>query len=262
MNKFPLAALLVVGSLQFGLVGRLNAQTVIPPKNARIITIVDGVEINPFVRLGEHTLAFHRYGGNSAPITSAGINTRSAGSTMLVCVGRGDLSAFSLPRDNKGNIPYRQLGIAHPYTLWGSSGTALYVVSNAAGGQGHTVTTDTPPGDEITLAVVEIINGGVIQDYQWNERLAGQPITSLSVTTTGPATLVAFWWGDAGVDGIKTAQPDNGFVVIDSILEAGALVQCSVASKDVSSAGTYNVTWTATPLQGAQLWVVAIQRAP
>jgi len=40
---------------------------------------------------------------------------------------------------------------------------------------------------------------------------------------------------------------------------AGALVQCAVAKKTVSAAGTYNVTWTSTLIQGAQLWLAAVQ---
>ena len=41
----------------------------------------------------------------------------------------------------------------------------------------------------------------------------------------------------------------------------GHLVQCAVAVRQVSAAGTYNVTWTSTPTQGAQLWIVAVQSA-
>jgi hypothetical protein len=73
--------------------------------------------------------------------------------------------------------------------------------------------------------------------------------------------LVAFWWGDAGVQQDKTALPNNGFTVVDSILLSGELVQCAVATKDVAAAGRYDVTWTATPSQGAQLWLVAVQYA-
>ena len=40
---------------------------------------------------------------------------------------------------------------------------------------------------------------------------------------------------------------------------AGALVQCFVATKDVEASGQYDVTWTSTPAQGAQLWLVAVQ---
>jgi hypothetical protein len=36
-------------------------------------------------------------------------------------------------------------------------------------------------------------------------------------------------------------------------------VQCAVAAKNVTAAGTYNVTWTSTPVQGAQLWLIAVQ---
>jgi hypothetical protein len=35
-----------------------------------------------------------------------------------------------------------------------------------------------------------------------------------------------------------------------------------VATKNVSAAGTYNVTWNTTPLQGAQLYLVAVQKRP
>jgi hypothetical protein len=79
------------------------------------------------------------------------------------------------------------------------------------------------------------------------------------VTTSGPATLVAFWWGDAGTQGQKNAVPGDGFVRVDAILDEGSLVQCAVAVRDVDAAGTYSVTWTATPMQGAQLWLVAVE---
>lgn len=57
----------------------------------------------------------------------------------------------------------------------------------------------------------------------------------------------------------KTAVTDNGFTVIDSILLEGALVQCAVAVPQVSAADTYQVTWSAAPVQGAQLWIAAVQ---
>ncbi len=98
-------------------------------------------------------------------------------------------------------------------------------------------------------------------DAKWHEVAAGRPLTSPAVTTTGPALLVAWWWGDADVRADKTAIPDNGFAVVDAILLEGALVQCAVAVKQVELAGTYLVTWAATPLQGAQLWIAAVQYA-
>jgi hypothetical protein len=193
-------------------------------------------------------------------LSISGVTTRASGSTLLVCIGRGLLAA-SAPTDNAGNA-FVQLGVPHTYTLWPSSGTALYACAQARGMAGHVVTAAKPKvTDETTLTLVEIVNGGVVRDVQWREVLSGQPLTSASVSTTGPALLVAWWWGDAGVDLDKTALPDNGFTVIDSVLASGALVQCAVAVRQVGAAGTYNVTWTSTPQQGAQLWLVAVQAA-
>ncbi|MBL8326214.1 MAG: hypothetical protein JNJ89_14780 [Rubrivivax sp.] len=182
----------------------------------------------------------------------------ATGSTLLVCVGRGNVAAHALPTDNKGNL-FEAIGSPHTYTLWPSSGTALYVCRAAAGGEGHEVRATKPALDETTLTVIEVRGAGVLQDVRWNEALAGAPTTSASVVTTGPALLVAWWWGDAGVDGDKTAVPGNGFVVVDSVLASGELVQCAVATRQVGAAGTYHVTWAATPTQGAQLWLAAVQ---
>jgi hypothetical protein len=105
------------------------------------------------------------------------------------------------------------------------------------------------------MCVVEIKNGGKVQDFQWNKVEKEEPLTSRNVTTTGPATLIAFWWGD----GNQSVPPSNGFQLIDSVLSMGALVQAAVATKDVATAGTYNVTWDSAGQEGAQLWLVAVQ---
>lgn len=209
--------------------------------------------------VGAHGLAFYRYNVTSpTTISTPVLGTQSTGSTLIVSVGRGNRYVFELPTDNKGNAPYQQLGTAQKYTRYPDSGTALYAFPNMAGGDGHVIRTSTPADDEITLAAVEVINATRVVQFEWNEALAA-PLTSKSVTTTGPATLVAFWWGDAGIHDDKTAVPNNDFFVVDSILKSGELVQCAVAVKNVAAAGTYNVTWTATPAQGAQLWLVAVQ---
>lgn len=209
--------------------------------------------------LGAHGLSFYRYDvGSPTTISSPSLSTQPTGSTMIVSIGRGQFGAFALPTDTKGNAPYQRLDVEHTYTRYSSSGTGAYAFPNFTGGAGHQVRTDTPTNDEITLAAVEVVNAKTVPQVVWSEVLAA-PLTSRSVTTTGPATLVAFWWGDADVANDKTATPNNGFTVIDAILKSGALVQCAVAVKNVSAAGTYDVTWTSTPAQGAQLWLIAVQ---
>jgi hypothetical protein len=116
--------------------------------------------------------------------------------------------------------------------------------------------------NEITMAAIEVKNGGVIQDVEWNELTTpASSQTSLNVTTTGPATLVAIWTGDSSSDS-ETAIPSNGFTTIDSELLASCDFQAVVATKDVATAGSYNVTWFVTPNQGAQIILVAVQSAP
>jgi len=150
---------------------------------------------------------------------------------MVVCIGRGDISAFTqVPTDNKGNTPYVQLDSTHAYDpLYPDSGTALYAFASVAGGTGHVVAVSTVARDEVTL------------------------------DATGPATLVAFWWGDGNQYFVHQAVPGDGFTLIDSLLPLGSYVQTAVAVKDVAAPGTYHITWDSGGNEGAQLWLVAVQ---
>ncbi|MBL9027798.1 MAG: hypothetical protein JNL21_36745 [Myxococcales bacterium] len=237
--------------------GQADAASTAGPGPAATTGASTGIGAGPHV--AAHGLSFYRYGETgAASIDSPPLDTRAAGSTLVVSTGRGDLSTVALPTDSFGNSS-ALLGSPHAYTLWPTSGTAVHAFEDVLGGPGHVVSSPTASHDEITLAVVEVAGATRVADVQWVERLAGSPLTSAPVTTTRPSTLVAFWWGDAGVDGEKIATPNNGFVVLDSIGEPGSLVQCFVAAKDVAEPGTHDVTWEATPAQGAQLWLVAVE---
>ncbi len=205
-----------------------------------------------------HSLVFQRMDGGRAELATATLPAAPAGNVTVVSVGRGDLAAFRPPTSDAGDLSFAQLGPIRSYTNWPNSGTGLYAAVDPVGGRSRAIRVSTPPNDEVTAAVV-VVEGQRVEDMAWNEVLVGNPLTSLKVTTTGPATLVAFWWGDAGVRYDKHAVPNNGFQVVDSVLKSGALVQCAVAVKRVTAAGSYDVTWRAWPFQGAQLWLVAIQ---
>ena len=211
--------------------------------------------------LGAHGLAFHVSKGSvGATLSTPAMNTQS-GSTMLAFLGKGAVSFLSPPSDNKGNTPYVRVGMNHEYAKWPGEGTAMYAFNSIVGGAGHLVSVDdSNTFDEVSFATVEVRNGGVIQDNKWNEVLNSPTHTSQSVTTTGPATLVAAWFGDDASSSPSVATPNNGFTVIERVTGAVETVQMTVATRDVPSAGTYNVTWTATPRQGAQLYLVAVQK--
>ena len=134
----------------------------------------------------------------------------------------------------------------------------LRVRGDLGGGSGHQVTVSNQAWDEITVAVVEVKNGGTVEDYKWNEDLT-DPATSLSVTTTGPAVLVAFWFGDGGVGSAHAATPNNGFSIVESLTLDSSIVQATVATRFVPGAGTYNVEWDSASGEGAQLYLVAVR---
>lgn len=234
----------------------------------------------PVSTLGAHTLLVQSDGQGSSPAISSPVRTKETGSALLALVG-GFASNAAAPTDNYANA-WKQVGSAVIYHGYEDRFNAeAYVAFNAKGGGDHTLSVikqGTAVG-EITIPFIEIRNAGVLQDVAqnypvpglisryadklartWQASGSGTGLTSASVTTTGPATLVAVWWGDGFVYRM-TAVPNNGFKVIDSYLELppNSAVQCAVASKQVAAAGTYNVTWTGTPAQGAILWLFAFQ---
>jgi hypothetical protein len=212
-------------------------------------------------------LSYYKLGQTTATsISTPTMTTQASGSTIVVSIGRGDINKFVLPTDSKGNAPYQQLGAIETYPSFKMSGTGLYAFPSAVGGANFTVntttgTTSTGQGDEITIAAVEVVGASRIAQFAWNEvKTASNKNTSASVTTTGAATLIAFWWGDGFPGNMsQDATPDSGFTRIDTnAFEMFSFVQCAVAVKNVTAAGTYNLTWTVVPDQGAQLWLVAV----
>lgn len=215
---------------------------------------------NP-VSLGAHTLLTQPNGLGVSPAITAAITTQSAGSALIILEG-GYANNATTPKDNYANA-WRRVGNTVVFNGYGSSfDVRAYVAMQARGGAGHRVTVpkNMQPEGEVSIPFIEIKNAGMLKDLAQNYPEPGLVVTSGKVTTTAAATLVAVWWGDAGVKRM-TATPNNGFTVIDSFLklpdESG--VQCAVASRQVAAAGTYDVSWTSAPVQGAILWLFAFQ---
>jgi hypothetical protein len=211
--------------------------------------------------LGAHTLLTHSEGLGTSPAITAPLTTQPTGSTLIVFNG-GYAVNNARPVDSYAN-KWKQLGDTVPYgNGYDSFNVKAYIARSAKGGANHTVTIDkrANAAGEISLPFIEIRQAGVLQDVSQTYAGPGLMVTSGSVTTTGPATLIALWWGDGGVKRM-TVVPNNGFDVIDSflMLPDNSGVQCAVASRQVSEAGTYTVSWIGAPLQGAILWLMAFQ---
>lgn len=211
--------------------------------------------------LGSHTLLGQEDGHGTSPAVTSPIDTQASGSSFVVFNG-GFVSNTQPPTDNKGNVwtPLRAPVVFNGYD--GRYDIKSYVALSGRGGSGHTVSivkNGTTSG-ELTLPFVEIRNAGVLQDIAQNYPAQGTQVTSDRVTTTGPAVLIALWWGD-GFFLQNSAIPNNGFSLIENFVDLppGSAVQCVVAYRQVNGAGTYNVTWAQSPAQGAVLWLLAFQ---
>lgn len=209
--------------------------------------------------LGAHTLGFHEQNKGTSPITTSPITTQPTGS-LLLSLSMGRTVNFVTPTDSYGNT-WTAIGKRHPYAN-GPFYTAMWAAVNARGGAGHTLsaTKNYDPADEVTLAFIEIKNAARIEDsaYAYPER--GEPLTPGKVTTRDQATLIAVWGGDSW-ELKHTAVPSDGFQVIDSYLTLGPTsgVEVAIAAKQVEAAGTYSVTWTSTPPQGAACYLIAVE---
>jgi hypothetical protein len=214
--------------------------------------------------LGGHTLLAQSEGLGVSPAITEPLDTQRSGSTLIVFNG-GYSSNDARPVDSYANR-WKQLGSTVPYgNGYGDRfDVKAYIALAAKGGANHTVSFAKPGNaiGEMSVPFIEIKQAGVLKDVAQNYAPAALTLRSGTVTTTGPATLIAVWWGDGGVKRM-TAVPNNGFTVIDSFLKLpdNSGVQCAVAFKQVDAAGTYDVSWIGAPIQGAILWLFAFQSA-
>jgi len=218
---------------------------------------------------GAHVEADYGVGedGSLAPLQTPAVVTAASGSTFVACIGRGHKDSFAAlgpPTDGQGNV-YGELDVVHPYAGFPESGTAAYAAPHAAGASALQISAangrnSSGNADEITLFFVEVRRASAVHDVAWNQVEPSQPpttVTSATVTTSGPATLVACWFGDASA--LSHIEPDASFTLLDQELEATSHVQGALAVRNVAAAGTYSVTWTATPAQNAQMWLIAVE---
>jgi hypothetical protein len=211
--------------------------------------------------LGSHTLLAHEDGNGPSTAITAPITTAANGSTLLV-FSAGYTDNNQPPTDSHANA-WSQLGAPVVYRGYnGAFNVTAYLVLQAQGGASHTVSIvkNNVPSGEITVPFIELRDAGVLQSVAVNYPPASGALTSGTVTTTAAATLIAVWWGDA--TGLHhSAVPDNGFSIIENFVDLppNSAVQCVVAAKQVTGAGTYSVTWATSPQQGAPLWLLAFQ---
>lgn len=214
------------------------------------------------ITFGASASAFQQQNSGISPI-SVTMATATTGSTIIIPTFV-EFSTCNAPTDNKGNtisVLYNNVGYfggAFP-----GFGMRLCAKTNAVGGSNHIISsTKSNVGQESSLVALEIKNGVTLISPTPITRQAagaGVPYVSGSVTTTGPAMLVAIWGGD-GPTGSHDANPDASWTRREGLnLPDTNYIQAWTATRFVSGAGTYTCTWTPTGNEGAILAILAVQ---
>lgn len=221
--------------------------------------------------LGAHTFDFQKFGfaNRSANLV---LNTQASGSVVIISSGGKSSDITQTWTNSLGSVTKVSTVVDYP----DFAGYGTQIGKAAGGGTGQTFHIPVSTDDENTSFATEVIVTGTPRVTAVNANVSnssgGSTVTSANITVDGPAFLIADWWGSSpvvppfsspspGVGTPYTAVPNNGFTVIDSYLvnnEFGE-VQAARAVKMVPAAGTYNVTWTHSPNQGAQTWIIAVQ---
>lgn len=211
------------------------------------------------VRLGAYGSARQLFGA-SATSATATLNTTS-GSAVLICTGGRLTDLATAPTDSHSNT-WSAVGSPIEFHDWPDYGIRVWYCLNITGGTGHTFTQTMTIFDEVTIAVVEVIDGVFLQDYESAHPDNGQALTVPDVTITGPAYLVSFFCGDAVTGATTTITASNGYTVLDvSTFEdhPNGYVPIGIVGRAAADAGSYGTTYTESPDQGAALWNIAIQ---
>ena len=231
---------------------RVLAWTAIALLAAQVAAAAD-----PVPHLASHVLLTQDESLGTSIATTPPITTQPGGSTLLA-LSMGWVVNFAAPTDSFANT-WTQVGSEHIYAGTDFY-TALWDVAAAQGGAGHTLSVSKAgrPAGEISLAFIEVANGGHVRAI-YKLAAAGHE-TPGSISVDRPATLIAVWGGDS-FELTHTAVPDNGFSVFDSYLVLGPTsgVQVAIAAKQVSTPGNYTVNWTSTPTQNAACYLIAVE---
>lgn len=235
-----------------------------------------GAKVAP-ISIGVHVMDSQPdpYSNRNAALT---LNTQASGSMVVLAAGGNTSSLGGTWTDNKGNTIRK---LAAPATLpdWSGYGSQVGVTQMPmAGGSGHTFAIPVANNDENTSFAVEVIGGGRAK-YVFSSHANAGATTSQSVgpiTTDGAAVLISFAWGASpvvppfsGTSGPSGSgegtpfvlSPDSGFTTLEAQLHNYQYgeVQGAMAAKAVTSAGSYSLTWTLGPAQGADIWLVAVE---
>lgn len=193
------------------------------------------------------------------------LQTQTSGSTFVVCTGGRLTDIANAPTDNKGNT-YTALGSAAAYTDWPNYGLRMWKCIDGAGGADHIFTQVMTVNDEVSIGVVEVKDGLVIQDSAIVEVYGPDPasVDTPVVTSTGPAHMIAFWGGDQNTGQTAVITPTTLTVIDDSTFpdDPNGYILLGILHEYVATPTTdYTDSIGQVPSQNAVVGTVVVQAA-
>lgn len=189
-------------------------------------------------------------GANSRTLAISGVS--AAGATLLTWVALRT-SIFAGPPTANNSNSYTQVfsqDYGPDFTQYSLRGYRAYSVT---GGSDHDVTVTKSSGDtqEVTIASLAVSGGTIIDSEVVNRTAAGAGATHTSgtVTTTGPALLVAVGSGTGDVNSTPPTQTWPG----------SWTVHRSVARGSADAPNGHVPIYLATRVVGAGDWSVGVQ---
>lgn len=192
------------------------------------------------------------------------------GSVTILSWDAGRTAILTSPvAGNNGNSHTQQFSQAYGngFTNYSLRGYYCY---NAAGSANHAVTGTKTTGtsEEATIGILVLSGGQIGSRASVVQRVAagaGATLTSGTVTTTGPALLVAVASGDGNVNATAPTQvwPAQWKVLHGIAYGSGEApnghIPLYIATREVSSAGDYTVGIQMTINEGATIALYAVQ---
>ncbi len=210
------------------------------------------------IAIGVAAWAQHMYDAGTDPIQTFSETTQATGSSIAVFLASYNADSGP-PTDNKSNAVH-SIGTAMGYTGYDDTWTSkCFYVEDGTGGAGHYFESakTNSPSNEAVLIWVEAKDCPYLVGYEESYIESGNPLT-ISIDVPGPAILVAFWSGDAGNTHNSVTESAGWTEICDlGDWDTGTSIQSAAAARKVTSAGTYSITWTPMPEQGATLRLFA-----
>lgn len=202
---------------------------------------------------------------STASQVTGNVTTQASGSGFIVAAAWSAAANFSSIADNKGNSAnYVQIGAE--IAVGAADKARLYYVKNGIGGAGHNWTIALSAAATLTVLAKEVMGAELVNflDQGSGNADTTSPFTlTAGLLTTRPTELLmAIMFGNTGSNPGTHAESGIGSMTIDSAaeeLDGTQFFTGCIATKVVSSTGTYNPSFTESGGTGAAVFLATFR---